>query len=73
MKREYTAPKARKIDFVYDEQVTAMSVPSYNKGEYTRYEEFKKCCLFVVACTEQFNSFYICTNDREDVAPFSLR
>ena len=42
MKREYKTPKAQKMDYTYDEQVTAES-GFYRQGEYTQFGDFDKC------------------------------
>ena len=79
MKKAYVKPKAYKLDYTYEEQVTALSaVQSHWGGIGTIYENFGYCQMqvdenFFTTCTYYFNTPDLGTKCQHDDMPWSLR
>ena len=81
MKKAYTTPKAYKLDYAYEEQVTALSaVLSYYGGTGTMFKDYEYCQMAVDANKFTTCRYYYTTDElgeggkcNTDAVPWSLR
>ena len=78
MKKAYSTPRAYKLDYVYEEQVMAISaVPSYSGRIGTIYQGYDYCQMGVdenwfTTCAHYFTSADVGDKCTTDVMPMRL-
>ena len=70
MKKTYSTPIVKHVDFTYDTQVVAQS-ESFIRGEHTPFEWFEKCQVNNTACVLLYYADMTCSMDQG--TDFSLR